>query len=277
MNPLDDPIMNDRWPELADYAVIDQEPIDPEKVARAKVVYMATHRLREFFPILGETWNKVTLLSSQLHGVDCSDYNTHEAYSKIASWGNIKHWWVRNLILKDNRVSPLPIGIQVTPQKLSIMKNVSEAQLNYHQNLYVNCEINTNHGERSAAYKCAEMIRSPSHDIFIYPGIAGTHAVGFREYVADLKESRFVLCPPGSGLDTWRMFETLYMGSIPVVRRSPMTEYYSNLWPMVLIDFYEELPELFAGGNLPWDKVSCTNPPEEFLTFSWWRNKILCS
>jgi len=40
-------------------------------------------------------------------------------------------------------------------------------------------------------------------------------------YLQRLSESDFVLCPPGLGMDSYRVYEVLAMGSVPVVERSP--------------------------------------------------------
>ena len=39
-----------------------------------------------------------------------------------------------------------------------------------------------------------------------------------EEYERDLLTSNFVLCPEGNGIDTHRVWEALYSGSIPIVR-----------------------------------------------------------
>ena len=37
------------------------------------------------------------------------------------------------------------------------------------------------------------------------------------EYLSHISYSKFVICPPGIGYDTYRMWEVLSMGGIPVV------------------------------------------------------------
>ena len=38
-----------------------------------------------------------------------------------------------------------------------------------------------------------------------------------RDHYRDIAESEFVLCPSGLGFDTYRLWETLILGSIPIV------------------------------------------------------------
>mgnify|MGYP007083423338 CR=1 FL=1 len=230
-----DPIQTQRWPTLCDYAILDQEQIDPGKIAGR--VFCPTHRLLEFFQILVKLDTQITLLSSQLHGTPHSDYNVHQAYLDRAPWPKIEHWYARNLLVEDLMVSPLPIGILVNRAKLQFMQE-TYGKGEKRMRLYANFEINSNHGERDVAHSFAK--RFPGAKVL--PG--DRHYASFQEYILDVRDSRYVLCPPGSGLDTWRLWETLYMGSVPIVKRSPMTEYYADLYPMVLIDFWEELLDL---------------------------------
>lgn len=55
----------------------------------------------------------------------------------------------------------------------------------------------------------------------------------------------FVACPPGNGLDTHRMWETMYRGSIPVLTDSPFARNWQALGaPLVIIEKWEDLAQL---------------------------------
>lgn len=257
-NEFDDPIETQRWPELCDYAIIDREAIDPRKISG--VVFCATHRLLEFFQILSKLDVQITLLSSQLHGTPHSDYNVHQAYLDRAPWPKIRHWYARNLMAENLMVSPLPIGIMANPAKLQFMREMyGRPEKKY--TLYANFEINSNHGERDVAHTFAMRINGAK----VMPG--DRHHANFFDYILDIRDSQFVLCPPGSGLDTWRFWETLYMGSIPIVKRSPMTEYYADLYPIVLVDFWEELLDLPPASRPEGDH-------RKQLTHSFWKDLV---
>jgi hypothetical protein len=42
-------------------------------------------------------------------------------------------------------------------------------------------------------------------------------SAGRASYLAEIRTAGLVICPRGNGLDTHRLYETLYMGSIPIV------------------------------------------------------------
>ena len=60
------------------------------------------------------------------------------------------------------------------------------------------------------------------------------------KYKHDLERFVFVLCPWGNGFDTHRIWETLYSGSIPVIKKHKTFEYLEDL-PALFIDNYEDL------------------------------------
>lgn len=58
-------------------------------------------------------------------------------------------------------------------------------------------------------------------------------------------QSKFTICPPGNGIDTYRMWETLYLNSIPVVIKSPFTSHFTGKLPILEIENYDILTEEF--------------------------------
>ena len=63
------------------------------------------------------------------------------------------------------------------------------------------------------------------------------------KYKHDLERFVFVLCPWGNGFDTHRIWETLYSGSIPVIKKHKTFEYLEGL-PALFIDNYEDLLDI---------------------------------
>ena len=85
----------------------------------------------------------------------------------------------------------------------------------------------------------------------------------------------FVASPPGNGLDTHRTWEAMYLGCVPIVLRSYMTEFYKNLGlPVWVIDTYSDLDGF--------DERDLAVKYEEFrplfqneaLWFEYWENQI---
>lgn len=56
-----------------------------------------------------------------------------------------------------------------------------------------------------------------------------------EEYFNDLFRSKFVLCPEGTGIDTHRVYESIYCGAIPVVLRNPLSPMYAKM-PVCIVE-----------------------------------------
>ena len=50
-----------------------------------------------------------------------------------------------------------------------------------------------------------------------------------------------MLCPRGNGLDTHRAWETLYLGRIPVVKRSAMDAVFDDELPVIFVNDWENM------------------------------------
>lgn len=62
------------------------------------------------------------------------------------------------------------------------------------------------------------------------------------DYYSQIASHRFTLSPEGFGVDTYRTWESLYLGSIPIVTRSTAMSPFTDL-PILFIDDYDELSE----------------------------------
>jgi hypothetical protein len=76
------------------------------------------------------------------------------------------------------------------------------------------------------------------------------------------RRSLFVVCPRGNGLDTHRVWEALYLGAVPMIRKS---EYFAALkgWPVWIVESWDEpfrynrfqLEQKYQGFGLSQDKL----------------------
>ncbi len=69
----------------------------------------------------------------------------------------------------------------------------------------------------------------------------------FMDHLLEIAQSKFVLCPSGLGYDTYRMWEVILMGSIPVVESNPgFDRTYTSLPVLIVQDFRYLTPELLV-------------------------------
>ena len=61
-----------------------------------------------------------------------------------------------------------------------------------------------------------------------------------REFMDDLSTSKFVVCPPGFGIDTHRFYEAVWMGAIPIVLSSALDDMYKKFGALI-VDKWEDV------------------------------------
>ena len=79
---------------------------------------------------------------------------------------------------------------------------------------------------------------------WILQGEIGTSLYSRIKFLQDIKSSKFVFCPRGNGVDTHRLWESLYMGSIPIVIYEETHHLFTDL-PILFIKDWDEINEDF--------------------------------
>jgi hypothetical protein len=82
---------------------------------------------------------------------------------------------------------------------------------------------------------------------------------------------KFMACPEGNGIDTHRTWECLYIGCIPVMKRSVFTSFFEHL-PICFVNNWEEITEDFL--NKEYERISKIPWGRQELSFEYWKNKI---
>lgn len=96
-----------------------------------------------------------------------------------------------------------------------------------------------------------------------------------KNYVVQLSTHKFVLSPPGSGIDCYRHYEALLCGAIPVVEYTPLT-----------VELLAGLPAIFVRN---WHRITPDYLLQQYnflrsltfdfrrLTTAYWRNELLAA
>ena len=63
------------------------------------------------------------------------------------------------------------------------------------------------------------------------------------DYYATLKRTKFVVCPPGRGTDTHRVYETLFFGGIPIIKTSYLDPMYQKLGGCWIVQDWSDVTE----------------------------------
>lgn len=147
--------------------------------------------------------------------------------------------WVQNCDVNDDRVEPLPIGIENASQHShGIVADFESCRRNpgrkVNRILWGFTEA-TNPTVRKKARTTLQRCAVADH-------VAAPNSRVYRKIAA---RYRFVASPPGNGLDCHRTWEALYLRVVPIVLRSMMMEHFVGLGlPLWLVDSYEEIEAL---------------------------------
>lgn len=187
---------------------------------------------------------------------------------------NLFRWFGQNVGVYHEKIESIPIGLEnsqwmpYVQKKKKIFEKQKESK-NIKNLLYINHDINTNTVERQPPYFIF------ANKIYATIEYAHTQSDGVRDfdnYLDNIHSHEFVLAPVGGGFESHRLWECLYVGTIPVVRRCVNYSFYEDL-PICFVDDWEEITEdflqkeLFRIKNIEWNY--------EKLSFSYWKNRIL--
>lgn len=150
-----------------------------------------------------------------------------------------------NALSFGGKVNPIPYGVQ---RKLSYHDDRHEILLEYmsiEENcskylLYVNHSVNTNYNERNGI-----------NEIFLNKTWAKVEIqnINYKEYLKDLKQTKFMICPVGNAMDCHRNWECIYMRKVPVMKRNSYLEYLFKDYPVLFVDNYSDVTEELLNSN----------------------------
>jgi len=237
-------IYGDVFSNLSDFKHTASSPVDvssvDSSVKNIPIIYSPTHDAVAAMDQIRKISRKVIFLTHN------SDINIDgKLYSLLPS--NVVKWYAQNVDVRGDKVDSLPIGIENLhwmkihginkPQSMD--EKVKEPKI-YRNLLYMNHSIWTNPKERQSSY---DLLKSKSFVTTHQP-----NKRDFSTYIDNIYNHKFVLCPPGNGLDTHRTWETLYLNSIPIEKRNINNSFYTDL-PICFVDSWEEITEEFLSSE----------------------------
>jgi hypothetical protein len=207
------------------------QSFSPEKVKQGDIVFMPTHYVARFFETLEPRINAKYILVT--HN---SDYPVDERLVSRAGSKIIK-WFAQNNTFSNPKVAPIPIGLEnLHHYNFGIPEHFDELRKTNHQKqnrILFGFNIQTNPSERQPAYQFASQC-SIADNLTTWPIQS--------EYLKLLNSYKFVLAPPGNGLDTHRSWEAMYLGVVPIVKYSVAMESFQKLGlPLWMVREWDEL------------------------------------
>jgi hypothetical protein len=185
---------------------------------------------------------------------------TNDVFDAVRSKINIRWHGCNN---QCNRAGGIPLGIADDFCTLTVKDNFE--QTTGEKLLYVNHRIETYPSERLLPYT---IFKDKSWATVETPTPKGNTDT----YKKQLTSHKFIVCPRGNGIDTHRIWEALYCGVIPIVKRNVVHKELEGNLPILFVDSYEQVDKSFLDTTYDTFKTKSWNM--DMLKVSWWLQKI---
>jgi hypothetical protein len=235
------------------------------------LIFCYGHRLEELAEKIDFFMNDFILFSHN------SDFNIKDTPSvkKILDCARMQKWYAQNLCIEHEKLELLPIGIANSQWQhgyltfMSFYNNMgannmgannmgannmgannmgannmgannmgdnnmgaNNMHINKNKNVYFNFNIGTN-----------RLKRQDCHDKLIHK-LSWLHPVYQLDNLRRLVEYKFCICPEGNGADTHRLYEALYLKTVPIVIRYDFINVLQKYnVPLVVLDKWEDFDE----------------------------------
>lgn len=191
-----------------------------------RVIFCYGHALNDFARIMPFIQNEFILVSHN------SDENITGEFSKILEHPKLLFWHAQNMLVRHPKLGGIPIGVANSMWAHGDVNAVQRAAnvTPKTNDFYFYFNVQTNPAERNVCKDALEKL-----------GLRfDKSCANFRAYMQHLASFKYAICPPGNGIDSHRIWEVLYLGVIPIVKRSIFTEAVAARYPCIVLDNWEE-------------------------------------
>ena len=152
---------------------------------------------------------------------------------------NVDCIYVNNLNTRDSRIHYLPMGRDF--RSIDTFKNRQPCK-DKKMLCYCNFSVNT-HPVRK---QILSMMENKPFIVKQHLGEFLNYSITRGEFFDALESSKFCICPRGNAYDTFRMWDALYSGTVPIVVREAVFHEQLEDLPIMFLDCYEDFERLDA-------------------------------
>ncbi len=223
-------ITGDSFRKLATHIYDEIQDINPQYVMTNDIVFVRGDFLHTYFTkVHPRITHQYILLSHN------SDENIDEDFIKYID-NKIIHWFAQNLMFKNSKCTPLPIGLQLRlydreNKVLEYIRKYKYCAEKVNQIFYAfNTETNTARSLILKVLSSSAVTTTPQYSL------------NREEYYREVARHVFNASPEGNGVDCNRTWETLYLGSIPILKKSTNSEYWREIGlPVLIIQSWDDI------------------------------------
>ena len=224
-------ISGDTYRKMANHIFDETVFFQPKDVKKNDVVFVKSDLIEIYFKICHpKIINNYILITHN------SDRNITEREISFSD-ETIIHWFAQNLSVKSNdRISPLPIGFEnrryFNHGKIKNLKYFSNLKSEKKNKILSSFTPSTNYFLRTEALNSTKDIKEVDIEKYDTP----------LDYLSNSKNYKFVICPPGNGLDTHRLWQGMLTKTVPILKSDNFSKnFYEMGMPILLIKDWSEL------------------------------------
>ena len=181
----------------------------------------------------------------------------------VIAWYGIH---ANEMAMDHPKFSPIPIGIIQNPSHYKKRNKLNNYFTKLRTKTKKKCLVYMNFADfqKPERKKLKKLMRKK-------PYCKKGERIEFKDYLKQMAQSVFTLSPKGLGPDCYRTWESMLVGSIPIVRTSQLDPLYEGL-PVLIIDDWQQLTEEFL--EKKYKEITSKKYDINRLYTEYWTSKI---
>lgn len=157
---------------------------------------------------------------------------------------NNSFWFVMNCEVINDNIIPVPLGVTDTSWcqvigNLDVIVETNKREKNIKNLVYFNCNCDRRDAGLPDRLQVRENFKNKD---WVTVGKFERNHGGHKTFVEEIYNHKFVFCPRGNGVDTHRLWMSLYLGTIPIVKDHITHRTFKHL-PILFINDWNEITE----------------------------------
>ena len=242
---IDTYISNTSFHQFADIVITKKDDVNNKNIfLKNQIIFCKADFLFELFNYIRYS-NKKYILITQL-----SDYSV-DSNIFLNKPPCIKKWFGRNSNFIHEDLIPIPIGIpamfgpdaidnpQIHPTHIINNSEIINNKLKINDVVYCNWMNHTNNYRNNVINDIKKTNVKIQYE----------QNLDYETYCNNMSNYKFVISPPGNGIDCHRTWEALHMGCYPIVIKHFIYDTFKNL-PIIQVNNYSEISNDFLKYHL---------------------------
>lgn len=248
-------ITGDSFRALAQHVYDECVDIEPACIMRGDIVFVRTNYLHDFFTLKHPHIDQPYILISHNEDMVVDDKYLHYIDDKII------HWFAENALVVHKKITPIPIGIQnfygYSHGKIADLEKIRNNKSVKDKKILSGFRIESNPEIRNKAFDSAKRCSL----------VEFVNETDVYKYFEKVSKATHILSPEGRGPDCLKTWEALYLGTVPIVKKLPFTDFFAKAGvPLILINDWNDISD-FNKANLEKNTPQVLNHPMLWMNY----------